>query len=173
MFTWYKRLGKYINRPIEVGFRFQKKLVFNKDTFDAEVWIERLERVKSQDFNRIKIPEFTYEIIDNEILFEIEFIKGRQLGATTFENWKDVIKEDLVNREDHWGFGDLKPENFIVEKNTDQLYFVDFESYYPMNLEDRIREWEKYLKIINLEIKNPHLIIDFENNVIKHSFWSS
>ena len=173
MFTWYKRGGKYINRPIEVGFRFQKKLVFNKDTFDAEVWIERLERVKSQDFNRIKIPEFTYEIIDNEILFEIEFIKGRQLGATTFKYWTEKIKDDMVHIDGDWGFSDLKPENFVVEKNTDQLYFVDFESYYPMNLEDRIREWEKYLKIINLEIINPHLRIDFENNVIKHSFWSS
>ena len=66
-----------VHEDKDLRFRFQKKLVFDKDTFDAEVWIERLERVKSQDFNRIKIPEFTYEIIDNEILFEIEFIKGR------------------------------------------------------------------------------------------------
>ena len=121
MFTWYKRGGESINCPIEVGFRFQKKLIFDKDNFDAEVWTERLERVKSQAFNRIKIPEFTYEIIDNEILFEIEFIKGRQLGATTFVNWKDVIKEDLIDIEDDWGFGDLKPENFIIAKKTDSL----------------------------------------------------
>ena len=56
MFTWYKRGGKYFNCPIEVGFKFQKKLIFNKDNFDVERWTTRLERIKSQDFNRIKIP---------------------------------------------------------------------------------------------------------------------
>lgn len=169
MFTWYKRGGKYINCPIEVGFRFQKKLVFDKDTFDAEVWIERLERVKSQDFNRIKIPEFTYEIIDNEILFEIEFIKGRQLGATTFMNWRDVIKEDLVDKEDDWGFGDLKPENFIIEKSTDTLYLVDFDTYNPRDHKNKLLEWNKYLKKSSDEIKSSDIVVNTKTN----EFWGS
>ena len=167
MFTWYKRGGKYINCPTEVGFRFQKKLIFDKENFDAERWVERLERIKSQDFNRIKIPEFTYEIIDNEILFEIEFIKGRQLGATTFVNWKDVIKEDLVDREDHWGFGDLKPENFVIEKNTDTLYLVDFDTYDPRGRENKLLEWNKYLK------KSVDEIVENERIDLKNKFWSS
>ena len=167
MFTWYKRGGKYINCPVEVGFRFQKKLIFDKENFDAERWVERLERIKSQDFNRIKIPEFTYEIIDNEILFEIEFIKGRQLGATTFVNWKDVIKEDLVDREDHWGFGDLKPENFVIEKNTDTLYLVDFDTYDPRGRENKLLEWNKYLK------KSVDEIVENERIDLKNKFWSS
>tara|TARA_B100001057_G_scaffold220347_1_gene220769 strand:+ start:560 stop:1063 length:504 start_codon:yes stop_codon:yes gene_type:complete len=167
MFTCYKRGGKYINTPIEVGFRFQKKLIFDKDTFDPEIWVERLERIKSQDFNRIKIPEFTYEIIDNEILFEIEFIKGRQLGATTFVNWKDVIKEDLVDGEDHWGFSDLKPENFVIEKNTDTLYLVDFDTYNPRDRKSKLLEWNKYLK------KSVDEIVENERIDLKNKFWSS
>lgn len=167
MFTWYKRGGKYINCPVEVGFRFQKKLIFDKENFDTERWVERLERIKSQDFNRIKIPEFTYEIIDNEILFEIEFIKGRQLGATTFVNWKDVIKEDLVDKEDHWGFGDLKPENFVIEKNTDTLYLVDFDTYDPRGRENKLLEWNKYLK------KSVDEIVENERIDLKNKFWSS
>lgn len=167
MFTWYKRGGKYINCPVEVGFRFQKKLIFDKENFDTERWVERLERIKSQDFNRIKIPEFTYEIVDNEILFEIEFIKGRQLGATTFVNWKDVIKEDLVDKEDHWGFGDLKPENFVIEKNTDTLYLVDFDTYDPRGRENKLLEWNKYLK------KSVDEIVENERIDLKNKFWSS
>jgi len=168
MFTWYNRGGNYINCPLEVGFRFQKKLVFDKNTFNPEVWIERLERLKSQDFNRIKIPEFTYEIIDNEeILFEIEFIKGRQLGATTFDNWKNVIKEDLINSEDDWGFGDLKPENFVIEKRTDTLYLVDFDTYNPRDRRNKMLEWNKYLSLVVDEIVESRF---FD---LKNKFWSS
>ena len=170
---WYERgpLGKeYI---LKSGFGLRKELLFNEKTYDKEHWKLKLNRLQTEKFNRIKIPKFTYEMIDNKILFQIEFIKGRQLGATTFKYWMEKIKDDMVHIDGDWGFSDLKPENFVVEKNTNQLYFVDFECYYPMNLEDRVHEWEKYLKIINLEIKNPHLRIDFENNAIKHSFWSS
>ena len=167
MFTWYKRGGEFINCPIKVGFRFQKKLIFDKERFDAEAWIERLERIKSQDFNRIKIPEFTYEIINSEILFEIEFIKGRQLGATTFVNWKDVIKEDLIDRDDNWGFGDLKPENFVIEKNTDTLYLVDFDTYDPRDRKNKLLEWNKQLKKIIDEIAENERIY------LKNKFWSS
>lgn len=169
MFTWYKRRGKYFNCPIEIGFKFQKKLIFNKDNFDVERWTTRLERIKSQDFNRIKIPEFTYEIIDNEILFEIEFIKGRQLGATTFMNWRDVIKEDLVDREDPWGFGDLKPENFVIERKTDSLYLVDFETYDPRDRKSKLLEWNKYLKKSSDEIKSSDIVVNTKTN----EFWGS
>ena len=173
MFTWYKRGGKYFNCPVKVGFKFQKKLIFDKSNFDVEIWKERLERLKSQDFNRIKIPEFTYEIIDNEILLEIEFIKGRQLGATTFMYWQHVIKEDLVDREDDWGFGDLKPENFIIERKTDTLYLVDFETYDPRDPQYKLLEWNKYLKKSIDEIKSSDIVVTHRTGAIINEFWGS
>ena len=82
-------------------------------------------------------------------------------------NWKDVIKEDLVDREDHWGFGDLKPENFVIEKNTDTLYLVDFDTYNPRDRKNKLLEWNKYLK------KSVDEIVENERIDLKNKFWSS
>ncbi len=161
---WYDRgpLGKeYI---LKSGFVLRKELVFNEKTYNKEHWIVRLNRLQRENFNRIKIPKFTYEMVDNRILFEIEFIKGRQLGATTFRNWQHIIKEDMVDIKGDWGFSDLKPENFIIEKRSDTLYYVDFECYYLMSEEERQSQWQKYVKNINDEIRI---------HVDKHEFWSS
>ena len=163
---WYKRSGKFV---LASSFSLRKEMIFNEETYDKEHWRIRLDRLQREDFNRIKIPRFNYEMVDNRILFEIEFIKGRQLGATTFMDWRDVIKEDLVDREDDWGFGDLKPENFIIEKNTNNLYLVDFETYDPRDRQYKLSEWNKYLKISSDEIKSSDIVVNAKTN----EFWGS
>ena len=75
---WYKRSGKFV---LASSFSLRKEMIFNEETYDKEHWRIRLDRLQREDFNRIKIPRFNYEMVDNRILFEIEFIKGRQLGA--------------------------------------------------------------------------------------------
>ena len=159
---WYKRSGKFV---LASSFSLKKEMIFNEDNYDKEHWRIKLDRLQREDFNRIKIPRFNYEMVDNKILFEIEFIKGRQLGATTFRNWQQVIKEDMVDIKSDWGFADLKPENFIIEKKSDTLYYVDFECYYPMSEKEKQSQWNKYINLISIEINDG---ID-----LKNKFWSS
>ena len=41
-----------------------------------------MNRLKQSDFNRIKIPNFTYNIFNNVLSIHMELIKGEQLNNT-------------------------------------------------------------------------------------------
>ena len=71
----------------------------------------------------------------------------------------------MVDIKSDWGFADLKPENFIIEKKSDTLYYVDFECYYPMSEKEKQSQWNEYINLISIEINDG---ID-----LKNKFWSS
>ena len=44
--------------------------------------VEKLDRLKKEDFNRIYIPKFDYYTNRNAIRYRVEFIKGYPLGLS-------------------------------------------------------------------------------------------
>lgn len=142
---WYQRTD------CKVSFQFIKTIEYPEylDDFAEE---EKLNLLRSMDFGRIHIPNFTYRIDYNVIKFNIDFIKGCQLCRREVcrckhcrhdyaSYWSQVIYEDLVDNDNPYGFHDIGPEQFICEIDTEKLYLVDFESFQPMTLEEKKQAW--------------------------------
>ena len=105
--------------------------------------VEKLDRLKKEDFNRIYIPKFDYYTNRNAIRYRVEFIKGYPLG--TVSKFKDIIYEDIVDRESDWTFDDYGLSNFVIEWKTNKIYAVDFTSYrYYPDKEERRNSWDRY-----------------------------
>ena len=112
--------------------------------FDAI--IEKLDRLKKENFNRVLIPEFNYSIEDNNIIQNIQFIKGYSV-ATFHPEYSYILYEDIVQRKSDWTFIDYSFMNFIVDKYTHKIYALDFLSFkYCPSINDRQRLWETKLK---------------------------
>mgnify|MGYP003112895162 FL=1 len=96
-----------------------------------EMLAERLTRLQSEDFNRVKVPLFDFEIKDNLLTIEVEYIKGCAIG--TLSTFRKVILEDVVQRDSEWTFDDYHFSNFVIPTTEDCVYAVDLLSYrhYP------------------------------------------
>ena len=101
--------------------------------FLAKQYEKLLIDLKNENFNRIKIPDYTLKRDDNIVTVNMEFIKGTQLNYLNKDTYKQIILEDLVLRLDVYGdrktFHDYALKNFIIEDETEQLYYVDLEHY--------------------------------------------
>ena len=93
-----------------------------------------LKRLKTDFFNRIKVPNFIFARVNNIIQIEMEFIPGLPLRKNDLlgdEQMQKVIYEDLIlDRE--YSFTDFKPHNFLVPKHDCHdfyLYYVDLVKY--------------------------------------------
>ena len=107
--------------------------------------VEKLDRLKEEDFNRVLIPDFDYRVDGNIVTYNVDFIKGYGVG-TFIPKFADIVYEDVVARESDWTFGDYHMVNFIVEYKTDKLYAIDFQSYsYLSDREYREFAW-KYMR---------------------------
>ena len=82
-----------------------------------------------ESFNRIYIPQFTWDRYQNEIKLEMEFVWGHQMyPAMLKDDYRKIIYEDMVLNNKTYGFKDLSLHNFILTKNK-SISFVDLESY--------------------------------------------
>ena len=150
---------------VEGYYHLDKTIVCDTDEIASGV-VNKLDRLQKEDFNRIHIPKFDYYINRNAVRYRVEFIKGYPLG--TVSKFKDIIYEDVVDRESDWTFDDFGASNFIVEHNTDKIFAVDFQSYnYIPNRDYRISKWEK-LKKINFNILEDILINEKWTNPTRH-----
>ena len=133
---------KWYEKPeCKISFQFIKTIEYPEylDDFAEE---EKLNLLRSMDFGRIYIPNFTYRIDYNIIKFNVDYIKGCQLCHHDYDShWSQVIYEDLIDNDNPYGFHDLAPQQFICEDNTEKLYLVDFESFQPMTLEQKKQAW--------------------------------
>ena len=114
------------NEPsvLESSFTLVKQFnCFTKDNLD--LMIDKLERLKKENFNRINIPDFEYSVEGNYISYNTVFIKGWGVG-THIPEFANIIYEDVVERDSDWTFDDFGSSNFIVEHNTDKIFAVDF-----------------------------------------------
>jgi len=110
---------------------------------NRDIMIQKLDRLKEEDFNRVLIPDFEYKVDGNVVTYNVDFIKGYGIG-TFIPQFADVVYEDVVTRESDWSFADYHMVNFIVEYKTDKLYAIDFQSYgYLSNRKYREVRWKE------------------------------
>jgi hypothetical protein len=110
-----------------------------QELYDIEVILNKLERLKNDNFNRVKIPKFYYNVDGNTISYTCEFIKG--IYAITPQQ-RSIIYEDIVLKDSNWSFCDYYYSNFIVENQTQDIYAIDFQSYcYSPDINFRIEDW--------------------------------
>ena len=117
-----------------------------KTTEEFDAIIEKLDRLKNENFNRVLIPEFNYSIDHNKITQNVQFIKGYPV-ATFHPEYSNILYEDVVQRKSDWTFTDYSFMNFIVDKVTHKIYAIDFLSFqYCPSMDYRQYLWEDKLK---------------------------
>ena len=106
---------------------------------------KNLNKLKKENFNRIKIPNYCVKRKDNIVVVDVEFIKGIQLNESSKNDYRQIILEDLVLRLDSYGkrktFHDYALKNFIIEDTTNELYYVDLEHYGEKTLEEQLKKF--------------------------------
>ena len=122
---------------LESSFTLVKQFnCFTKD--NLFVMIDKLERLKNENFNRVHIPDFEYKVDGNILTYDTVLIPY----------FTNIIYEDIVQRDLDWTFDDYGSSNFIVEHNTDRIFAVDFQSYnYLPNRDYRESKWKKFEKL--------------------------
>ena len=130
----------------KVVFRFIKDFTFDGEAH-RDMFVEKLERLKKENFGMINIPKFTYELIDDlKLRQEIEYIKGFPIGICK-QPYMSVVFKEIILRANPWTFSDLNAMNFIVEKTTEKIYAVDLQSYcYWPDMLERLENWKSWSK---------------------------
>lgn len=124
---------------VDIYFYLTRK-VDCKDIKRRDIYLEKLKRLQSEDFNRVKVPPFYYEYEDNTVTCVSRYVKG--LYAMTNLEHRQIIYEDVVQHKSDWTFSDFGVSNFIVEEDTNIIFSVDLQSYkYHPNLDKRITAW--------------------------------
>jgi len=112
-----------------------------KDNLD--LLVDKLERLKNENFNRINIPDFEYYVEGNILTYNTTFIKGWSIG-TLIPKFAKIVYEDVIQKDSDWTFDDYGSANFIVECNSDRIFAVDFQSYnYVPDRDYRESRWKK------------------------------
>lgn len=108
----------------------------------AQLACDRMDKLRNESFNRIKVPNFEYTKKGNEVHIEMQFIKGRYAHVKE----EHIIYQDVVLRDSDWSFTDYKIENFMWDVRTGHTYAVDLQSYYEMPKEQRVTRWHQRRK---------------------------
>ena len=116
---------------------------------DISVLVNNLEKLKTDKFEKIFIPEFTYDVDGDELTIESEYIKGDYIDLRHM----DILYEDIVMHRDTHSFHDYQFCNYIIR--DDKIYAVDLDDYREINYTDRMKDW---LKIKGQEEERLELI---------------
>ncbi len=126
-----------VNLGLSLGL---KKVINCKNDKYTKVVKEKLERLKKEDFNRVKIPDFEWTVNGNIITLDVEFIKGYYSPTTKEE--ANILYEDIVLHDSDWTFKEYALTNYLRENGTNQIYAIDFLGYcYIPDRERRIQSW--------------------------------
>ena len=126
-----------VNLGLSLGL---KKVINCKNDKYTKVVKEKLERLKKEDFNRVKIPDFEWTVNGNIITLDVEFIKGYYSPTTKEET--NILYEDIVLHDSDWTFKEYALTNYLRENGTNQIYAIDFLGYcYIPDREKRIQSW--------------------------------
>lgn len=138
--------------PVQASFRLSKT-IHCKTLENKNAMVEKLDRLKEEDFNRVLIPDFDYDVVDNTVTYDVDFIKGIGIG-TLIPKYADIVYEDVVKRQSDWIFFDLATANFIVEYKTEKIYAIDFQSYaFIPDKNERESKWKSSRYIDSLSAK--------------------
>ena len=137
-----KNVEKPIDRPYNImTLTIRKEILFDDGLVQHEVY-RNLERLQTENFNRIKIPKFTIKWDGDMLIYESEFIKGETIRSISDY---EIMYEDLVLRDSDFSFNTFRPQNFI--KNwRGEIYAIDLDDYREVSIEDRVSKWERSLR---------------------------
>ena len=127
------------NRPDcwEYGFMTLKKEMEFSTVSQLEKVVKNLERLKTEKFSNVVVPDFTYQTLDHILTIEMDYIKGKMIQSIHHYN---IIYDELVERDSDYSWTDYTPDNFIVL--DDRIYLIDLDAYGYIKYEDRKRKWE-------------------------------
>ena len=129
------------NKPVKASFKLIKTIHCDTSENVYEM-VDKLDRLKNENFNRVLIPNFEYEVKNNDVIYTVDFIKGYGMG-TLVPKYANIVYEDVVKRKSEWTFMDLHTVNFIVEYSTEKIYAIDFQSYTKVpSQSDRQINWD-------------------------------
>ena len=118
------RNALYPLSPVAVSVKFTiTKEITCDSKKHVDLVVDNLEKLKKDKFERIKVPQFCYEVSGLTITETCEFIKGHFLTP----KYERIVLNELVKRENDYTFGDYHYRNFIVRKNN--IYSIDLSSY--------------------------------------------
>ena len=128
------------NRPDcwEYGFMTLKKEMVFSTVSQLEKVVKNLERLKTEKFTNVVVPDFTYQTLDHILTIEMDYIKGKMIQSIHHYN---IIYDELVERNSDYSWTDYTPDNFIVL--DDRIYLIDLDAYGYIKYEDRKRKWEQ------------------------------
>lgn len=128
---------------VDIDFTLIKRLDC-KNAKNTELYLEKLKRLKEEQFNRIKVPLYTYSVYGTVVLCTVSFIKGSSIHK---EAQRRIVYEDVVQHKSNWTFSDFGDSNFIQEETTGTLYAVDLQSYrnYP-DKRKREKAWATHIR---------------------------
>ena len=117
----------------------RKEMIF-ADAIHQKTAYDNLKRLQNENFNRIKIPEFTIKWDGDLVIYEAQFIKGKPVRSIHDFN---LLYEDLVERDSEYSFIAYHEANFIKDWRGD-IYAIDLDEYGKYPYEERKKRWENY-----------------------------
>ena len=88
------------------------------DSRHLESQVENLKKLRECDYNRIKIPNFEFNVYKNVLTIHMDYIKGKQITLEKRYLYKDIIYEDLVCSKNPVSVLGYTIENFIISKEA-------------------------------------------------------
>ena len=121
----------------------------------------RLKMLQSEDFGKIKIPNFTFEQTgDLSLRIVSEYVKGRYANRDEMIIIQQYAVERVNKPNAQYSFGDFNASNWIVEnKDPWDLYAIDVDSYQLIDIKHRwikykknVEQHERYQRLYGLDI---------------------
>ena len=135
-------MNKYKHDSHFIEFSLVKKITrASPDTLKKIM--ELIDTVKTLSYDRVKIPEMSYQLLNSELIITTEYIKGTTLDPRVHTNFTSIIFEDLVLSENDYSATDYNPRNFVIQDNTYQLYYVDI---YGITKENRNINFDRHFR---------------------------
>ncbi len=102
---------------------------------------KNLKKLRECDYNRIKIPNFEFNVYKNVLTIHMDYIKGKQITLEKRYLYKDIIYEDLVCSKNPVSVLGYTIENFIISKEDKQIYFIDLTDIGISTVSQRKRQY--------------------------------
>ena len=111
------------------------------DSRHLEHQVECLKKLREYDYNRVRIPNFEFNVYRNVLTIHMDYIKGKQITHEKRYLYKDIIYEDLVCSENPVSVLGYTLENFIISKEDKQIYFIDLTDIGVSTVSQRKRQF--------------------------------
>lgn len=103
-----------------------------------------INKLHSEDFGLVHIPQFEVEQIDDVTLrLTTEYIKGRYVNPEELIIIKQYVVDRINDPDNEYSFSDFNANNWISEKETRRIYNVDLDNYKKITIDERLDLFNK------------------------------